>query len=151
MYCSVADVQKLIPATEIWDSSDSAAVPAIADVTDWITQLSNYIDSRLSRRYTVPITGDISLSALRSICARLVALRVWGTVFTGKTGVTDHPEFWDAAEKELTLYADGKANLSDAVPLGQELTPGTPTTSLPVMNPVSPETANPAFSMSDIF
>ena len=113
-YCTVDNIQELIPTT-LWNEA-TATEPSSATVTnEYIPAVDAEIDARLASRYQTPITGATSLAVLEGISARLVAIRVWGTAFTGRTGDTTHPKDWDeGGRKLLEAIVSGRAQLTDA-------------------------------------
>lgn len=73
-YCESADVQTEFKNIK-FNESDSAIVTA--DVDEFIEQASSEMDSRLSIRFTVPVTaGPSALSLLKQLCIWLVASRI---------------------------------------------------------------------------
>lgn len=118
-YSTVDDVDALIPDA-IWDK-DTSTEPTSAQVTnEIIPQIDGEIDSRLATRYQTPITGAVSLAVLKGISARMAAIRVWGTAFSGQTGEIVHPRDWDeGGRKLLEAIVAGRAELSDASGIGE--------------------------------
>jgi len=127
-YCTVDNVQEIIP-TALWNKA-SATNPSSATVTnEYLPAADAEIDARLASRYQTPITGAASLALLEGIAARLVAIRVWGVVFTGQTGDTTHPKDWDeGGRKLLEAIVAGRAQLTDAALVGDSSgsNPGAP-------------------------
>jgi len=123
-YCTVDNVQSLIPLG-VWNHDAVGADPTSAEVETWITEVDREIDSVISARYSLPITGPESLELLCSISARLTATRIWGVAFTARTGDASIPEDWRQARKFLESLGSGAATLPDAESLGGS-TPGAP-------------------------
>jgi hypothetical protein len=150
-YSVTDDVQALIPTT-IWNHDGAAPDPTDAQVTTWIAEVDREIDAIIVGRYATPITGTQSLAIIQSISARIVAIRVWGKVFTGQTGAPDHPEDWGEARPLLYRLASGKdgASLPDAPGAGVgETSPGSPISSFRTLaaDPNAGVEAQPIFTM----
>ncbi len=154
-YCTVDDVQAIIPTT-LWDKA-AATNPSAATVTnEYIPAVDAEIDSRLASRYQTPITGSVSLALLEGIAARMAALRVWGTFFTGQTGDTTHPKDWDeGGRKLLAAIVAEKAHLTDAgsVGVGSASDPGAPAMTMRTIaaDPLQDVEMTPQFSPRERF
>ena len=71
-YCSESDV-KIEFKNITWDTSGGIAS---ATVAEWTVQESAVIDSYLSERYVIPVTGTNSLSVLKKVAILLTSHRV---------------------------------------------------------------------------
>lgn len=112
-YCSVTDVQGWFPGvtfgsgTKITDTKVEAL----------IERHSATIDNRLTKKYTVPITGEYSLSLMKEICEFMTVADVNDIVKQGlgKHGDNQRPTDYRAiAENKLKSIEDGTIVLSDA-------------------------------------
>jgi len=154
-YCTVDDVQALIPTT-IWNKA-TATNPSAATVTnDYIPDIDAEIDAKLARRYQLPITGAEALKVVNGISSRMAAIRVWGIAFTGQTGNTTHPRDWDeGGRKLLDAIAAEKADLSDASLVGESSAsdPGAPAMTMRTIaeDPLQDTDMEPTFSTDDQF
>lgn len=153
-YCDLDDSQALIPLS-LWNHDGSSPEPSLADATEWITEADAEIDSKLSARYTVPITDAGALNVVKQISAALVAERIWGVVFTGQTGAPDVPQHIKDMRKLLDGLAAGAFPLDGATPIGSGAGPGSPESTFPPLertdeDELSTETP-PIFTMSDRF
>jgi len=154
-YCTVDDVQALIP-TNIWNHDGSNPEPSSTDVEDdYIPDIDAEIDSKLAGRYGTPITGAEALKVVNSIATRLVAIRVWGIVFTGQTGETGIPEDWKRAVTLLNDLAAGKADLTDAAAIGEQTAAhaGSPEMTMRDLreDPLQDEVMDPTFTRDQDF
>jgi len=153
-YCTLDDVQALIPTT-IWDHDATSPIPTATQATDFLADVDAEIDARLAGIYSTPITGAGSLAVITPIAARLVAIRVWGVCFTGRSGDAAIPEDWKRAEKLLDKLAAGDASLPDAGETGavSSLNPGAPAMTMRtiVEDPLQDVEMEPTFSMEDKF
>jgi len=114
VYCALGDVEKLFPTPL------HAAFLVAGNITDWgaiIVDVSAEIDSALCVRYTVPITGAVSLGIVKSICARMAAMQIHPVIY-GASSDARLPEAWKAARAQLAALAKGEQVLSDAGALG---------------------------------
>lgn len=91
-----------------------------SEVDSWIDEASAYMDTFLSSRYIVPVTGTQSLLVLKSICIYIVSDRVRNVLYT-KTGVAEKNQDTKATfsysrnpRKDLTMIQDGEIKLIDA-------------------------------------
>lgn len=109
-------------------ASGSAVTPA--NIVEWCTQASNYIDARIGLRYRVPVlvgTSPIGFNILRMICTFLVAERV-----KNKLEVKSNVSQKDSMEKfipnevmtpkdDLDLIVKGDLLLPDVPLVGSQL------------------------------
>ena len=118
-YCSTADIEAEVKALDL---SAAGTVPSTAQVTEFIEQEGARIDSYLSARYVIPVTGTKSLSFLKRICIALVAWRVSDIISTKKTqllpnGVisqdTSGATAYKQAIKDLEAIRRGDMSLPD--------------------------------------
>lgn len=128
-YITIDDVQSRLPSSiaEITPSSE----PTDAQVSAWISEVEAFVDSVLSSRYQIPITGPQSLQVVKSICADLVAARVWRMKAAGVNDPTQL-QYAEQLEKhaldKLNQIANGEANLPDQP---ETMDSSTPTGTLP--------------------
>ena len=73
-YCLAADIQKDFPGVVF----DTTSKVKLADIPDFITDADALIDSYLSARYVVPVTGSESLAVLKFYSRTLVSDKVKG-------------------------------------------------------------------------
>ena len=73
-YCTYTDV-----ASEFVNITFAAGQPITdTEVTEWIAQHDNLINSHLASRYEVPITGTAALSIMKLLSIALTKIRVIG-------------------------------------------------------------------------
>lgn len=136
-YCTIADIKNDFKKI---DFSSDGAIVSEAMVTEWISQESETINSKICNRYTVPVvSGDSPASylILKKICIFLVSERVKNKIEV-KTPIASK----DSEEKgprmrspyaDLKEISEGKMHLRDATPKG------TVTTSFNVDQGLCPE------------
>lgn len=126
-YSTIDDAQALIPIS-LWNHDAEGCTPTVAQTEGFIADVDAEIDARLAGVYATPITGAGSLAVITPIAARLVAIRIWGVCFTGRSGDAAIPADWSRAEKLLDKLATGAATLPDAGDAGDfsALNPGAP-------------------------
>lgn len=113
-YCLYTDVESEFKNL---DSTASGAKVTNTEIGGFITQADALIDSYLSTRYVVPVTGSSALSLLKWICIQIVKERVQ-KIIAVKTG---NPELdQDDVDKPMWLLMlesiqKGGINLVDAV------------------------------------
>lgn len=115
-YCTTADI-----ASEFKNLTVDATTPITSsEVTEYIDQVSNYMDGVIGVRYTVPVTigtSPLSYSMLKWVCIQLVSQRVKKIlrIKTGEENI-DQETRADAkrAEEILKQIAKGDILLSDA-------------------------------------
>lgn len=114
-YCSKDDVESDFKDIEFTDSTKVTS----GEVTSITEQESAYIDSMISSRYVVPVTGDNSLLVLKKICIALSSDRVRNILIT-KTGKDELDQDTKGmiavsrARKDLQAIQDGTLRLIDA-------------------------------------
>lgn len=113
-YHDLTDVQSRLPS-QIAVIND-ASEPNTMQVLAWMDEVEAFVEGQISGRYQVPVTGTISLTIVRDICADLTAYRVWQFKAMG----IDDPEFRNQAEvlkkraeEKLQAILDGKLLLPD--------------------------------------
>jgi len=120
-YCTIDDIQAEIKALTL----STSTIPTLAQVTEFIDQESARINSFLTKRYTLPITGTESLLNLKRICIALVAWRVSDIISTRKQQMLPNGMIsqdlagataYKAAIKELDGLQKGGVRLPDEVP-----------------------------------
>lgn len=115
-YCVIADVQAefksitFSPTTAVTDT----------EVNAYIADASALMDARLALRYQTPVTGAVSLSVLKVICARKVANHI-RKILAVKTGNKDTEQALGTDQKQkaspedmLQMIVDGTMMLVDA-------------------------------------
>lgn len=113
-YCVLAQV-----IAEFKDVNISVTTPVtVADVNRFIEEADACIDSSLSQRYTVPVTGAQSLIVVRNLSIMIVAQRI-KDILKVKTGKEDANQdgrgnLRGLAEKKLKAIVDRAINLTDA-------------------------------------
>lgn len=70
------DIEDIESEFRQMDFGASGALVADAEVTEFITQAESYVESRISCKYAVPITGTAPKSIIKTICTYLVADRI---------------------------------------------------------------------------
>jgi len=113
-YHDLTDVQSRLPS-QIAVIND-ASEPNTMQVLAWMDEVEAFVEGQISGRYQVPVTGTVSLTIVRDICADLTAYRVWQFKAMG----IDDPEFRNQAEvlkkraeEKLQGILDGKLLLPD--------------------------------------
>jgi phage gp36-like protein len=79
-YCAETDIEAEIKGLVL----STGSLPTLAQVTAFIDQESARMDSYITTRYALPITGTESLKALKRICIALVTWRVSDIISTRK-------------------------------------------------------------------
>lgn len=111
-YCCVSDV-----ASEFRDITfDDNSVVTKAEVNEFISRQSAIIDGILSTKYTVPITGTISLIIMKELCALMVAGKVDRILRlrTGEKGQNSGRDFAKEAKDIMDKLLKDVLVLSDA-------------------------------------
>ncbi|MCS7187449.1 MAG: DUF1320 family protein [Armatimonadota bacterium] len=128
-YITIDDVRSRLPSNiaEITMSSE----PNISQVNGWIDEVEAEVDGILSTRYQTPITATQSLRIVKSICADIVAARVWRMK---AAGINDEVQlrYADTLEKgardRLNQLANGTMSLPDQP---ESIDSSTPSANLP--------------------
>lgn len=117
-YCSTSDIQAEIKKLPL-----DATTPVTTDqVTEFIDQESARINSYITARYTLPISGTESLLFLKRICIALVTWRVSDILSTRKTQMLPNGMIsqdlsgataYKQAVKDLKALAKGDIKLPD--------------------------------------
>ena len=97
-YSTYSDIQSEFRDLELSSSTKITQ----AEVTEFISQADQYIDSKLSKKYITPITAINSLPIVKQISIWLTAGRVWNILNEVTEGVKDRGKsLIDKAEKML--------------------------------------------------
>lgn len=118
-YASNTDVAAEFKALSANGGFNSGTNPTDAQVDEWCTRASNFMDSKIAGKYAVPITGTNSLSLMKEICVWLVATRVSKVtgLQTGDNKVSGNAGKVDYDKKAMDTLVEiqsGKMKLSDA-------------------------------------
>ena len=99
MYASNSHVEALFPHVSFTGSSHVTS----ADLVEFLTREQEYLDARLARVYTVPITATEGQASLITIHAWLAAARVGETVYggTGQVAAVEQFRDWRKQAKEM--------------------------------------------------
>ncbi len=114
IYHTLDDVRMRLPKPlqEIGPNTD----PSDLQVRAWMDQVESLVESQLSARYELPITGSDAVGLIRSVCADLTAARVWRHRTVG-TADPQPPRFADILEERareiVKAIASGTLILSD--------------------------------------
>jgi|GEM_PF-5012482 len=112
-YCTVSDIEGWFPGVTF---STSTKIK-LAKVESLIERHSATIDNRLSKAYTVPITGEYSLSVVKEICEYMTIADVNDIVKQGLGKHSDRQnptDYRKLAEDKLAAIISGKVELTDA-------------------------------------
>ena len=113
-YCTAADIASRLKGVEEFTTTTS---PKLADVEAFIATASALIDSRVSGKYEIPVTGEGSLEVLRAVCVNLVLAEVEDIAFQGLSRISDGSHRIDRRKiggDLLESIASGKMSLPDA-------------------------------------
>jgi hypothetical protein len=105
-YAALPDVQARIP-TQICTLTDGppASQPSATQVTAWIQEISDWIDTTLTWRYLTPVTDAFDLILVKQACAALVASRVWSMLGGFQPGVPNGGSGGDLRREAHQLLA----------------------------------------------
>lgn len=114
-YGAIADVEAYFKSIDF--GAGTAAV-VDAEVTDLIDRASARVDSKISKRYVVPVTGTEAVKVLTDIVVKIVAATVI-RILNSTVGVSENELNRAAAlekstEIDLKDLMDGKSLLTDA-------------------------------------
>ena len=101
-YCSESDV-KIEFKNITWDTSGGIAS---ATVAEWTVQESAVIDSYLSERYVIPVTGTNSLSVLKKIAILLTSHRVKMALQVKSIDPASQDQLPDDYERAIAMLND---------------------------------------------
>lgn len=97
-YAVLADVTNLLKGITITNSTKVTST----NVTDWIDDYSKYLDSKLVKKYSVPITDTEGTEIMRIVCSKMVAAHVLEVIYGGAgKNVPDTAKNWKEDAKEM--------------------------------------------------
>lgn len=115
-YSTYSDVVKLLKDQTFSDTSKITNT----DITEIISRIDAYLDSRLYAIYNLPITGTQALLIMENLSIKLSGAEVWARLHPANLGEgeTDWASRW---RKEALEYIEqllkGEATLPDASPI----------------------------------
>jgi phage gp36-like protein len=117
-YCDYTDIQRLIK----WVTFSTSSKITISDLTnEYIPDADNYIDSKLERLYTVPITDSDDINnILKYISARFAASEAAQVLVLQASGQI--PQVVSQWRKDATERLDKILNLEIDLPNSDKLT-----------------------------
>lgn len=117
-YCTADEVKAEFP-TLIY-ASDTANGITQAEVTQWISDFSLYIDSQIANIYSTPVTaGAGALAVLKIICVDLTVGKLKSKLYLAggakqESQMVDAKAATDRAEKRLMAIRQGQGTLAGA-------------------------------------
>lgn len=124
-YCTVENIKKYFNVEGLFSSEDDNLNKG--QLEDMITNKSAYIDMKIGKQYTTPLTDVNDLLIVKDICEKLVVSVVDGVLDTesdekGRFRKTRAQLFIETAEKLLNDIASGKTELPgslSSIPVAQ--------------------------------
>lgn len=117
-YCTANDIKAEFPSFTYASSTDNGITEA--EVTQWISDFSLYIDSQISNLYVTPVTANATaLAVLKLICVDLTLGKMKEKLFLAGGGkqqsqLDQAKTLTDRAEKRLAALRKGDGVLAGA-------------------------------------
>lgn len=130
VYHTLDDVKSRLPR-QIADITPSSE-PDDQQVNQLMDEVESFVNAQLAGRYQLPVSGSQSLQIVKSICADLVAARVWRMKAAGVNDPTQlqyAEQLEKSAMERLKALADGTAQLPDQP---EAIDSSTPSGTLPI-------------------
>lgn len=115
-YCTLDDVKELLKSMTITHTSKVTA----EEVGKLIDERTRWINSRVVRQYSLPVTDVDALPILRAICRKAVAGDVLRTIYAGTLkNVPEVAKDWiKEAKEDLENIANGTMNIDSSEKIG---------------------------------
>ena len=114
VYVDIEDIESEFKQIDF--GATNAAV-SDAEVTEFITQVEKYVESRISCKYAVPITASAATPIVKTICTYIVKDRVQKIIMKKTSSAADQEKVFDylqTAEDMLTAVCEGDIKLIGA-------------------------------------